>query len=174
MTQNIINEYVELLNMRLVYLNRLSELPRGYISKKIIGNKEYNYLQYRNKGRVESKYIRDGEIDDVRKLLELRKEAEAASPEIDKRLCEIEKAARLLDASLFRRLSMLKICIGMDDICREVRESCVSFSDAMTSIEGVPVSVSLRNDLDCWKNGDISFLAVFERTLRHYGFAVEV
>jgi len=79
-----------------------------------------------------------------------------------------------LDASLFRRLGMLKICIGMDDISREVRESCVSFSDAMTSIEGVPVSANLQNDLNCWKNGDVSFLTVFEHTLRHYGFAVEV
>jgi len=174
MTQNIIDEYIELLKMRLVYLNRLSELPRGYISKKTIGNKEYNYLQYRNKGRVESRYIRDDEINDILKFLELRKEAEMASPEIDKRLCEIEKAARLLDASLFRRLGMLKICIGMDDISREVSESCVSFSDAMTSIEGVPVSANLQNDLNCWKNGDVSFLTVFEHTLRHYGFAVEV
>lgn len=108
------------------------------------------------------------------KLFELRKEAELAALEIDRRLCEIEKAARLLDASLFRRLGMLRISIGMDDICREERENCVSFSDAMTSIEGVLVSSNVQHKLNCWKNGDISFLLIFEQTLRQYGFAVEV
>ena len=172
--QHILKEYAELLKRRSGYLNSLSELPRGYISKKTIGNKEYHYLQCRNKEKIESRYIKDADVADVLKRIELRKEAEAAIPEINKRLSEIEKAAKLFNASLFRRLDMLKICAGMDDICREKKESCVSFSDAMTSIEGVPVSAGLQNDLNCWKNGDVSFLTVFEHTLSRYGFSVEV
>lgn len=173
MLQSVLDEYTELLRLRLVYSNRLSELPKGYISKKTIGNKEYHYLQFRNKGKVESKYLKDDEVGEMRKLLALRKEAESAAPEIDRRLCEIEKATRMLDASLFRRLGMLRISIGMDDIGREEKENCVSFSDAMTAIEGVTVSNNVQHELNCWMNGDISFLSVFERTLRHYGFPVE-
>ena len=44
----------------------------------------------------------------------------------------------------------------------------------MTSIEGVPISDRVKNDLANWKNGNITFLSVFEQTLRRYGFVTEV
>ena len=68
---------------------------------------------------------------------------------------------------------MLKLTNGMDNISSEEKEKRISFSEAMTSIEGVPVSDRVKSDLANWKNGNITFLSVFEQTLRRYGFVTE-
>ena len=95
-------------------------------------------------------------------------------PEVILRLADIETAAELLDKALLRKLKMLKLTSGMDSISADEKEKRISFSDAMTSIEGIPVSDIVKNDLANWKNGNITFLSVFEQTLRRYGFVTEV
>lgn len=171
---DIIFEYKELLASKLEIEQKLSVLPKGYISKKTIGGKQYLYLQTRNGDTVESKYIKAEEVEEITKHLSLRKEYEAALPDILIRLADIETAAELLDKALLRKLKMLKLTSGMDSISADEKEKRISFSDAMTSIEGVPVSDRVKNDLANWKNGNITFLSVFEQTLRRYGFVTEV
>lgn len=170
---DIINEYKELLALKLEIEQQLSNLPKGYISKKTIGGKQYLYLQNRNGDTVESKYIKAEEYQDIKNQLSLRKEYETELPEISKRIADIETAAELLDKAILRKLKMLKLTNGMDNISSEEKEKRISFSEAMTSIEGVPVSDMVKNDLANWKNGNITFLSVFEQTLRRYGFATE-
>ena len=104
----------------------------------------------------------------------MRKEYESELPEILIRLADIETAAELLDKALLRKLKMLKLTSGMDSISADEKEKRISFSDAMTSIEGVPVSDKVKTDLANWKKGNITFLSVFEQTLRRYGFVTEV
>ena len=41
-------------------------LPRGSVQKKLIGGKEYYYLQYRDGSKVRSNYIKECDIDDIR------------------------------------------------------------------------------------------------------------
>ncbi len=171
---DIIFEYKELLATKLEIEQKLSVLPKGYISKKTIGGKRYLYLQTRNGDTVESKYIKAEEFEEITKQLSLRKEYEAALPEILIRLADIETAAELLDKALLRKLKMLKLTSGMDSISDYEKEKRISFSDAMTSIEGVPVSDRVKNDLANWKKGNITFLSVFEQTLKRYGFVTEV
>ena len=171
---DIIFEYKELLASKLEIEQKLSVLPKGYISKKTIGGKQYLYLQTRNGDTVESKYIKAEEADEIANQISLRKEYEAELPEILIRLSDIETAAELLDKALLRKLKMLKLTSGMDSISADEKEKRISFSDAMTSIEGVPVSDRVKNDLANWKNGNITFLSVFEQTLRRYGFVTEV
>ena len=60
---DIIFEYKELLAQKLEIEQKLSVLPKGYISKKTIGGKQYLYLQTRNGDTVESKYIKAEEVD---------------------------------------------------------------------------------------------------------------
>lgn len=172
--RDIIFEYKELLASKLEFEQKLSVLPKGYISKKTIGGKQYLYLQTRNGDTVESKYIKAEEADEITKQISLRKEYEAQLPEVILRLADIETAAELLDKALLRKLKMLKLTSGMDSISIDEKEKRISFSDAMTSIEGVPVSDKVKNDLVNWKNGNITFLSVFEQTLRRYGFVTEV
>ena len=171
---DIIFEYKELLAQKLEIEQKLNILPKGYISKKTIGGKQYLYLQTRNGDTVESKYIKAEEADEITKQISLRKDYEAQLPEILIRLVDIETAAELLDKALLRKLKMLKLTSGMDIISADEKEKRISFSDAMTSIEGVPVSDRVKNDLANWKNGNITFLSVFEQTLKRYGFVTEV
>ena len=171
---DIIFEYKELLATKLEIEQKLSVLPKGYISKKTIGSKQYLYLQTRNGETIESKYIKAEEVEEITRQLSSRKEYEAQLPEILIRLADIETAAELLDKALLRKLNMLKLTSGMDSISADEKEKRISFSDAMTSIEGVPVSDRVKNDLANWKKGNITFLSVFEQTLRRYGFVTEV
>ena len=171
---DIIFEYKELLAQKLEIEQKLSVLPKGYISKKTIGGKQYLYLQTRNGDTVESKYIKAEEVEEIAKQLSLRKDYKAQLPEILIRLANIETAAELLDKALLRKLKMLKLTSGMDSISADEKAKRISFSDAMTSIEGVPVSDKVKKDLANWKNGNITFLSVFEQTLRRYGFWAEV
>ena len=172
--RNIISEYRELLELKLDIEQKLSVLPKGYISKKTIGGKQYFYLQTRSGNTVGSKYIKTDEIDAITSKLSLRKEYETELPDILKRLEDIEKAAGLLDKALLRKLKMLKLTSGMDSISADEKEKCISFSDAMTAVEGIPVSGRLKKDLAEWKNGKVTFLSVFEETLKRYGFVSEV
>mgnify|MGYP000059790309 FL=1 len=74
---DIISEYKELLAAKLEIEQNLSVLPKGYISKKTIGGKQYLYLQTRNGDTVESKYIKAEEADEIANQISLRKEYEA-------------------------------------------------------------------------------------------------
>ena len=171
---DIIFEYKELLAEKLEIEQNLAVLPRGYISKKTIGGKQYLYLQTRNGDTVESKYIKAEEVEELTDQLSLRKEYEAELPEVLLRLSKIETAAELLDKALLRKLKILKLASGMVSISADEKEKGISFSDAMTAIEGVPVSDKVKTDLANWKKGNITFLSVFEQTLRRYGFVTEV
>ena len=171
--REIISEYKELLALKLEIEQKLSVLPKGYISKKTIGGKQYLYLQTRNGDTVESKYIKAEETEKITNQLSLRKKYEAELPNVLIRLADIEAAAELLDKALLRKLKMLKLTNGMDNISADEKEKRISFSDAMTSIEGVPVSDRVKNDLINWKNGNITFLSIFEQTLKRYGFITE-
>ena len=120
---DIIFEYKELLASKLEIEQKLSVLPKGYISKKTIGDKQYLYLQTRNGDTVESKYIKAEEAQDITNQLSLRKEYEAELPEILIRLADIETAAELLDKALLRKLKMLKLTSGMDSISADEKKA---------------------------------------------------
>ncbi|WP_238726236.1 HipA domain-containing protein [Diplocloster modestus] len=53
---------------------RISELPKGYISKKSISGKLYYYHQWSEKGQKQSKYLKDDEIEALSEQINLRKE----------------------------------------------------------------------------------------------------
>ncbi len=52
---------------------RIKELPKGYISKKNINGKTQHYLQWKENGKVKSKYIRDEELQELQNQIEERK-----------------------------------------------------------------------------------------------------
>lgn len=57
--------------------NRINELPVGYISKKTIHGKERYYRQWKENGKLKSKYIPADELDYVVKLINKRKRLQA-------------------------------------------------------------------------------------------------
>lgn len=54
----------------------ISELPVGYISKKNINGKTCYYRQWKESGKIKSKYIPAGEVDYIAKLIDERKNLE--------------------------------------------------------------------------------------------------
>ncbi len=52
---------------------RIALLPAGYISRKMINGKAQYYLQWRENGKLNSKYIREDALEEVRRQIEERK-----------------------------------------------------------------------------------------------------
>lgn len=60
----------------------------------------------------------------------------------------------------------------MDKLTLEEKEKCLSFANAINAIEGLTISTELEQELEKWKNGEKSFLQIFEETLKRYGFPI--
>ena len=174
MDNAIVSEYTELLEKKARLEKDLSVLPQGYISKKNISGKTYYYLQNRVSGKMTGEYLKKDEVDRVYEQIRLRKQYEAELPKLNTRLSELEQATRLIGHGLDRRLLLLKLGAGMDKLSAEQKERCISFADAMNAIEGVPASEQTAKGLTDWQNVKMSYLSVFEATLRRYGFKTEV
>ncbi len=63
---------------------RLAELPRGYISRKVINGKERFYRQWREGSKLKSKYIKSDELEYVQAQIEERKHLEQELREMSK------------------------------------------------------------------------------------------
>ncbi|MBO4682835.1 MAG: HipA domain-containing protein [Bacilli bacterium] len=57
-------------------LIEIESLPSGYISKKNIHGKDYFYLQYKNNGKLVSKYIKEDDLEKLKEDLKRREEIE--------------------------------------------------------------------------------------------------
>ena len=67
-------------SMRLIGLmeQELSTLPRGSIRMRVIGGHEYCYLNHREGKRVVSDYIKQADVDEIKKKIARRKELKEA------------------------------------------------------------------------------------------------
>ncbi len=54
---------------------RIAELPAGSISRKTMKGKVRHYRQWREDGKIKSKYIRDDELEEIRDQIGERKQA---------------------------------------------------------------------------------------------------
>ena len=79
----------------------------------------------------------------------------------------------LVDEKMYYHAMLCNLCKGMDLLSLDEKQQCLSFSNAMNAIEGIPVSKETGAEIDAWKEGKQSFLVVFENTLKKYGFPVE-
>ncbi len=173
MSAIIINEYKELLRQKNEIEQTLPSLPEGYISTKTIKEKQYYYLQNRIDGKIKSKYLKENEVDTLKEQVELCKNYKAEIPKIEARLKELEQAAKLIDKSISRNLTLLKLSCGMDSLSSVQKERSASFANALNAIEGVYASKITQQNIDKWKTGDESFISIFQSTLNMYGFASE-
>ena len=174
MAYEIITEYTKLLQRINHIEKQLSLLPSGCITQKTVRGNQYFYLQKRISDKVSSTYIKQDDLACLTEKLQLRKEYESEFSSVTLQIERIEAAAKLLSDSLSRTLDILKLTAGMDDLSENMKSLCLSFSDAMTSIEGVAPSDTAKQELEHWKEGTASFLSVFQSTLKRYGFPVEV
>lgn len=75
-----------------------------------------------------------------------------------------------MDKAMKRKQNLFKFCNGMDELNINIKEKCLSFSEAMLSIEGMKVSNEVTLALEEWKEGKATYLSIFESTLQRYGF----
>ena len=165
------NEYISLLSYKTDCLKRLTMLKDGYISNKNISGKKYAYLQYRVDGRLLSEYVKEEYLPEVRAELKNRANLIDRIRETDDRLGKIEAAAGILDSEFRRKLVTLRRCATMEVMPFEEREKSLAFGNAMTALEGIPVSEETERNLSLWANGNYSFQESFLNTLQAYNLA---
>jgi len=69
----ILNEEYERLNKTILsYEAIVADLPKGTIRKKMIGGRKYDYLQWREKTHIRSKYIKPEDVAALREQIERR------------------------------------------------------------------------------------------------------
>lgn len=77
-----------------------------------------------------------------------------------------------MDESIKRKQHLFNLCSGMDELDIHKKENCLSFSEAILSIEGMKVSDEVALALEEWKEGKTTYLSIFESTLQRYGFNI--
>jgi len=164
----VYDEYNTLINEKVKLQKRLSKLKKGYISTKTISNKKYPYLQDRIDGKLVSEYIREYQLHQVKDELDERTCAVVRINEIDNRLDKIEAAARFLDTGLHKKLIILRRCATMESLPLEKRAGALSFSHAITALEGIEVSPNIETELSDWSRGEFDFQESFLNTLQNY------
>ena len=87
----MLEEYDRLIRLIDGIESELVDLPKGYISKKIINNNEYYYLQWRDGEKIRSKHISSDKVSDLRERVKRRQNLEKSlrSHKTDKRRLEI-------------------------------------------------------------------------------------
>jgi hypothetical protein len=84
----LIDEYMRALRRKEAYNKEISNMPKGSIQVK---NKHF-YLCYRDGGKVVSKYVKAGEVDEIKRTLAERKRYEYLIKRTDEDIRFIEKS----------------------------------------------------------------------------------
>ena len=82
---------------RIIYKidEELNEIPKGYISKKKINEKIYHYLQYRENGKIKSKYIKGNDVELYINLIEHRNDLLLKKKGLEADIKKLEKVLGL-------------------------------------------------------------------------------
>ena len=174
MANSLEKEYKKVLSKRADITSSLDSLPDGYISEKTINGTKQYYLQKRLGKRVIGKHISFGELSSVRFGLSKRASLEKEIIAADEKLVSIEAASKLVSHNLYKRLLLLKACMPMEKLSIDAKVRASSFAEAMNAIEGIPATADMKSNISAWLSGEISFLSLYEATLKKYGFPVEV
>lgn len=166
--QELYDEYNELLQRFSSLTLELQELPRGYICTKTISGKEYHYLQYTQFGKKKSEYIREALLSDTKAMLERREHISDELVLINHEMNRLESAVKILSPNLSQLFFYSKQCAQMDAMPISKRSKAISFSKAITDLEGLPASSETEENLLQWANGHKSFADVYLPTLNRY------
>ncbi len=86
----LLDQYMKYKDSIEIYQHKIDTCTKGYITTKRIKGKSYPYLQWRNKGRICSKYIDPDKVALFQEDIVIRKQYEANLKEIKKAIKEIE------------------------------------------------------------------------------------
>ncbi len=166
--KELYNRYVKLLSEKIRETKNINTIAEGYISEKNILNKKYYYLQKRIGGKLKSEYIKANKLESIRRQLVKRTKLTAKIAELNDSLSKIETASFILNEDLYHRILLLKYSAEMDMLSAENRKKVLNFTDAMTALEGLPVSKETHSSLEQWSEGKQNFLDGYMQTLTKY------
>ncbi len=164
----LLTEYKNLLHSDVQLRTQLRAIPKGYVTTKRIAGKDYYYLQYSSQGKKKSEYLRDEEVASVRHAIAQRDPLKAQMDEVRKDQLRLESAARILDAGLYRTFLLLKQCAEMDALPLARRQEALSFSGAMTALEGLCAKPETDISLQLWARGEESYTDIYMKALVQY------
>ena len=174
MANSLEKEYKKVLSKTADIKNELASLPDGYISEKTINGTKQYYLQKRVGKKITGKHISSSELPSVRQGLSKREALKKKLMVAEERLVSIEAASKLVSHNLYKRILLLKVCMPMDALSTDAKVRASGFGEAMNAIEGISATEETRSNIRAWHSGEISFLSLYEATLKKYGFPVEV
>lgn len=87
----------------------ISTLPIGYISKKKINGKTQYYHQWTENGKVKSKYIKNGELDDLESQINYRRELQEKLKEVNAMLPKNVSLQNLYETNVITGKNLLDI-----------------------------------------------------------------
>ena len=87
----LLTEYERLKNVKTVYQEELDKLPKGCLSRKFIGGREYFYLQHRENGRHVSQYVPREQVKLLREQVERRRRLKKSLQDIEQKLLKVQK-----------------------------------------------------------------------------------
>lgn len=166
--QELYDEYKLYLQQYSSLTMELQELPRGYICTKSISGKTYYYLQYTLLGRKKSEYIRESLLAETKLKLERREQISDELAAINQELTRLEQAVQILSPNLSRLFFYTKQSAQMDAMPISKRAKAISFSKAITDLEGLPARSETEENLLQWANGHKSFSEVYLPALNLY------
>jgi hypothetical protein len=166
--KEVYDEYNSFLSKQRELLEKSHALRDGYISIKTISGKQYAYLQKRVAGKLHSEYIKEDMLPVVKSELDKRGDIEKSITKTNEHLKRLESAAKLLDKSLYHKLTILRRCSFMDSLSLDMRTKSLEFGNAMTALEGLPTSENTEKALSLWAIGQHSFMRSYLQTLRKY------
>ena len=164
----LLKEYKDLLHADVQLRTQLQAIPKGYVTTKKIAGKDYCYLQYTVQGKKKSEYLREEDVASIRHAIAQREPLKEQAEKVRKDQLRLERAARILDAGLYRTFLFLKQCAEMDALSVVKRQGALLFSDAMTALEGLCAKPETDKSLRLWARGEGSYTDIYMKALVHY------
>ena len=166
--QELYDDYVNLLQDYSEMRLELAALPTGGIAKKRITGKEYWYLQYTKFGKKHTEYLHEQKVEQVQAKLSRANQLRKEIKQVDARLEQLEQAVQILDTQMSRSFFFLRQCANMDALPLSKRSEALAFANAMTALEGLPVSDEVNRGLDAWASGELKYKEVYFPFLQRY------
>ena len=126
---------------------QISELPKGYLSKKTIGGKVYYYHQWSENGVKQSRYLHDSEIKTLADEIETRKELQAQLRTLKSQKNERNEVTGMKCTLMHKRIPVAEV--ELDDATGFIQKIGHVYAP-----EHLPVGIPVRNgiaDRDVYK-----------------------
>ena len=134
----------ELLKKTSELSDKISKLPKGYISQKNISGKIYYYHQWSENGKKQSKYLRDDEVEPLAKLIDERK---AFQHELRDLRAASAQGNRKRDEVIYLKCTLMHKNVPVAEIELDDETGFIQKIDTLYAPRHLPIGVPVRQGL---------------------------